>query len=71
MGNLFLIIYGFAILFYLITCLVIIYHLWNYRLNTPRALFIIALFCVGAFVLLVINLIFAMNVDWNQVVIIY
>lgn len=71
MGNLFLIIYGVAVLFYLITCLVIIYHLWSYRLNTSRALFIITLFCVGAFILLVINLTFASRVNWSQIITIY
>lgn len=71
MGALFLIIYGIAILFYLVACLVIIYHLWSYRLNTPRAIFLITLFSIGAFILLVINLIFASRVDWNQIITIY
>lgn len=64
--NIFLIVY-FAFLFlFIVAVFAIIYHLQSYQLNERIATFSTLLFIVGALILLAVNIVSALKVDWGS-----
>jgi len=64
--NIFLIVY-FALLFlFIVAVFAIIYHLQAYQLNERIATFSTLLFIVGALILITVNIVSALKVDWGS-----
>jgi hypothetical protein len=67
MINIFLILYWIIIVLILVATIMVIYHIWTYYLNRTLAIFTIVLFIIISSLLFLINIIFALKVDWNAV----
>ncbi len=67
MINIFLILYWIATVLILIVTIMVIYHIWTYYLNRTLAIFTITLFLGISSLLFLINIIFALKVDWRAV----
>ena len=48
----------------------VLYHLQAYKFNERVALFVSALFIVGVVILLTINIVIAMGIDWEELAIV-
>jgi len=62
-----LLVFYFGLLFlFLLASFAIIYHLQAFQLNERIATFTSLLFIAGAFILLAVNVVSAIQVDWDQ-----
>jgi len=66
MFNPLLILYLFLVAGFLVSALVIVFHLWTYRMNYQIAFFTIVLFLLGVLALLAINFSIAIKIPWDN-----
>ncbi|MEA1926397.1 MAG: hypothetical protein U9M90_04160 [Patescibacteria group bacterium] len=66
MINIFLIVYFTILSIFLFGALTIIYHLQAYQFNRRIAMFITLLFIVGFLIVLTVNVVNAIKVDWGD-----
>lgn len=71
MINFFLIIYFALMLLFIGGCIVVVYHLWNYRMHNRIAIFSILFFSLGTLALLVFNVTTALKISWSDFVFIF
>lgn len=63
----FLLIYFLFIIFYFFGVFAVLYHLKVYSLNSQFTMAIMSVFLLGSLVLFVVNLIMAIQIDWNNI----
>lgn len=71
MFNPFIILYFLVILFFLGGVVVVAYHLVKYQFNKKITAITLWIFLGGAAMLLLINIITALRIDWSQYSIIF
>jgi len=68
MGYIFLMVTYFLLLFvFVMGNIIIVYHLLTFRLNKNLALFTSALLLSGSILLLIFNIYYFLNIDWQEV----
>lgn len=71
MFNPFLILYFVLLFIFLVGIFAVLYHLQAYKFNERVALFVSSLFIVGVLILLTINIVIAMGINWEELTIVF
>ena len=71
MFNPFIIIYFILLALFIGGVFAVLYHLQVYRFNGRASLFISLLFLVGVMILLTINIVLAMGINWHELDVVF
>lgn len=71
MFNPFLIVYFVFLTIFLAGAFAVIYHLQVYKFNEKVSLLASSLFIVGALILLAVNIVIAIEINWSEFAIIF
>ncbi|MEA2007433.1 MAG: hypothetical protein U9O20_04735 [Patescibacteria group bacterium] len=71
MFNPFLIVYFVFLTIFLAGVFAVIYHLQVYKFNEKISLLVTSLFIVGSLILLAVNIVIAIEIDWTEFLIIF
>lgn len=71
MFNPFLIVYFVLLALFIGGVFAVIYHLEVYKFNSRISLFVSALFIVGVLILLAINIVIALGINWSELEVVF
>lgn len=71
MFNPFLIVYFVLLALFIGGVFAVIYHLEVYKFNSRISLFVSALFIMGVLILLAINIVIALGINWSELEVVF